>query len=142
MKIALASGQKPDQAVTPDVIPLIAEVMKAMPHSIHAHFLTNDGFLWSQLQPASLTIPTSDLTLKYGGTVSGSWKLLYILDTWADTGDPPDTAGWSGGQLIDAVLTLMHGLKTVMGRPSSWIGITPLMIFRSISGWLPKGTLA
>jgi hypothetical protein len=67
-------------------------------HLFDAHFLTNDAILWSSLQPASLTIPTSDLTLKYGSEVSGRWNLLYLLDAWADKGEPPDVASvWSAG---------------------------------------------
>jgi hypothetical protein len=77
-------------------------------------------------------------TLKYGGPVSGRWKLLYILDAWPDGGEPPNTEIWSGGQMIDGMLTAMHGLKTIMGRPRNWVGITPLMIFRSAEGWSPS----
>ena len=109
-----------------------------MPQAIHAQFLTKDAFLWSSLQPAGLNIPISDLTLKYGGTVSGSWKVLYILDAWADTGEAPDIVGWSGGPVIDSVLGAMHALRTLMGRPSNWTGVTPLMIFRDTRGWMPN----
>lgn len=136
LKIAIATGQQP-QNVTPEVVPTVTEVLKAMPHAIHADFLTKDAFLWSSLQPASLTIPTTDLTLKYGGVVPGSWKLLYIFDAWADMGEPPNVEGWSGGPLIDGVLAAMHGLKTMIGRPPLWIGVTPLMIYRNVKGWLP-----
>jgi hypothetical protein len=137
LKILFAVGQQPQQIIPEASIPAITEVMKAMPHSVHAHFLANDGFLWSSLQPASLTIPTSDLTLKYGGTVSGQWKVLYILDAWPDTGEPPDIGEWSGGPMIDGILTAMHGLRAMMGRPPGWVGVTPLMIYRSIRGWQP-----
>jgi len=137
MRIFLASSQ-PSQPIIPDVIPTISEALKSMPRAIHAHFLTKDAVLWSSLQPENLTIPTADLTLKYGGTVSGSWKLLYLLDAWADSGEPPDVSSvWSAGQMMDGILTAMHGLRTMMGRPANWIGITPLMIFRDIAGWTP-----
>lgn len=133
----LATGNNSSQ-LSPEAVPKVAEVLKAMPQAIHAQFLTKDAFLWSSLQPAGLNIPISDLTLKFGGTVSGSWKLLYILDAWADGGEAPDVAGWSGGPVIDSVLTAMHALRTMMGRPSSWAGITPLMIFRDAKGWKPN----
>jgi hypothetical protein len=32
----------------------------------------------------------------------------------------------------------MHLLKTGFGRPAEWYGVTPLMIYRSVSGWLPQ----
>jgi len=138
IRIFMASGQQgAQQTVIPEVVPTILEALKAVPRAIHAHFLTKDAYLWSSLQPGSLTIPVTDLTLKYGGTVSGRWELLYLLDAWPDTGEPPDVSGWSGGQMIDGILSAMHGLRTLMGRPAGWVGITPLMIFRSTAGWLP-----
>jgi hypothetical protein len=137
MKVYLAS--QPVTEVPSVAVPSIVEALRSMPNVIHAHFLTNDAILWSSIQPTSLTIPTSDLTLKYGGVVSGSWNLLYLLDAWADGGEPPDVSSvWSAGPLIDAVLTAMHGLKAMMGRPAGWIGITPLMIYGDIAGWLPS----
>jgi len=114
LKIFVTSGQQPQQII-PEIIPTLAEALKAMPRAIHAQFLTSDAFLWSSLQQANLTIPTSDLTLKFGGTVSGLWKLVCILDAWPDAGDAPDIASWSGGPVIDGVLTAMHGLRTMMG---------------------------
>lgn len=134
----LASGAQGTGGMTPDALPGIAQILKGMPRAIHAHFLTNTAFLWSSLQASGLTIPLTDLTLKYGGTVSGRWKLLYMVDAWADSGDPPDITGWSGGPMIDGILTAMHGLRTIMGRPQNWIGVTPLMIFRSTTGWIAK----
>jgi hypothetical protein len=134
LKMVLTDGQQPS-------FPGMVEALKAMPRALHAHFLTNEGRLWSSLLPTpNLTIPTSDLTLKYGGTISGSWRLLCILDAWPDKGEPPDVTGWSGGEMIDGILTAIHGLRTIMGRPPGWYGITPLMIFRSINGWLPPAT--
>jgi len=139
MRAFFASGQAGTgtQTMPSEALPFVAEVLKSMPHAIHAHFLTNSGFLWSSLQPSGLTISVTDLTLKYGGTVSGKWKLLYIIDAWADSGNPPDVTTWSAGPLIDGIHTAMYGLRTMMGRPQNWLGITPLMIFRSTAGWNP-----
>jgi hypothetical protein len=123
-----------------EALPNISEVLRAMPRAIHAHFLSASGFLWSSLQPSGLTISVTDLTLKYGGTVAGKWNLLYLVDAWADSGNPPDISQWSGGPLIDGIHTAMHGLRELMGRPKNWIGITPLMIFRSAAGWIPTTT--
>ena len=119
-------------------MPTLIEALQAVPQAVHAHFITREEYLWSSLQPENLIISTTDLTLKYGGTVSGEWQLLYVLDAWSDAGQAPDFAGWSAGQVIDSILTAMHGLRTMMGRPAGWMGITPLLIFRSISGWIPK----
>jgi len=116
----------------------IVGLLKGLPHAIHAQFLTEEGYLWSSMQTENLTIPADDLTLKYGGTVSGAWKLLFVLDAWADRGDPPDLQNWSAGDVTNGVLTAMHALRTQFGRPSGWLGITPLMIFRSINSQMPQ----
>ena len=139
MKIYLASTQPPvlPPPLTMDLFPTIVEAMKALPHTIHAHFLTREGHLWSSLQPESLTIQTSDLTLKYGGQVAGLWKLLYLYDAWPDLGEAPNLETWSAGDVVDGILKAMHILKTGFGRPPHWYGVTPLMIYRSISGWVP-----
>jgi hypothetical protein len=52
--------------LSPGLVTLISDGMKAMPQAIHAHFLTAQALLWASLHPSSLTISTSDLTLKYG----------------------------------------------------------------------------
>jgi hypothetical protein len=131
------ASQSAEQILPAEVVPSIVEALRAMPQVVHAHFLTNDAILWSSLQPANLTIPVSDLTLKYGGVVSGKWNLLYILDAWADKGEPPDVSGWSAGSMMDAILAAMHGIRGMIGRPAGWIGITPLMIYRDVAGWMP-----
>jgi hypothetical protein len=136
LNILVATGQQPQQVI-PEMVPSITEAIKAMPRAIHAHYLTKFGALWSSLQLTGLNIPASDLTLKYGGTVSGLWRVIYVLDAWADGGVAPDFTGWSGGAAVDGVLGAMHGLRTIIGRPAGWMVITPLMIFRSVRGWKP-----
>jgi hypothetical protein len=83
--------------------------------------------------PCHLVIPADDLVLKHGGAISGRWKILYILDAYADEGKPPDVSGWSGGELTNGILSAMHGIRAAIGRPSGWFGITPLMIFRVVN---------
>lgn len=125
------------EVISPETVASISEALHAVPSAIHAHFLSDHGFLWASLLPGGLTIPTSDLTLKYSGRVPGMWKVLYILDAWPDDGEPPDTASWSGGAMADAILFALHGIRTMIGRPAQWVGVTPLMIYRSVGGWLP-----
>jgi hypothetical protein len=125
----IPKGQKGQQMSTSDMV----AIMKGLPHSIHAQFLTHEGYLWSSLRPSDLVIPADDLTLKHGGAISGRWKVLFILDAYPDEAKPPDVSGWSGGDLTNGVLTAMHGMRAALGRPSHWLGITPLMIFRVVN---------
>ena len=109
-------------------------MVRGLPHAIHAHFLTNFGYLWSSLQPSNLNIPVNDLILKHGGTIAGAWKLLFVLDAYPDIASPPDFESWSAGEMTNGILGAMHGIWTAMGRPSGWLGITPLMIYRNMTG--------
>lgn len=126
---SMPKGQK-GQQMNPAAI---VAIMKAIPHSIHAQFLTGEGFLWSSLRPSDLVIPAGDLALKHGGTISGRWKIMYILDAYPDEAKPPDVSGWSGGDLTNGVLTAMHAIRASLGRPPHWFGITPLMVFRVVN---------
>jgi hypothetical protein len=49
---------------------------------MHAHFLTNDGRLWASLDPDNLLLPPAGIVLKHGGTVGGSWKVLFTVDAY------------------------------------------------------------
>jgi hypothetical protein len=111
----------------------LVKLLKALSHSIHAHLLNEHiGFMWSSLHPASLTIPVHDLTLKFGGSVPGVWKVLFVYDALPDSGEPPDVSVWSGGDTSNGVLATMHIFRGMVGRPARWSGITPLMIYRGI----------
>jgi hypothetical protein len=132
LKMAMKNTPKGQKVQTLSVSEMLS-MFKALPQSIHAQFLASEGLLWSSLRPADFLIPTDDLTLKYGGTVLGRWKILCILDAYPDDGKPPDVSAWSAGDLSNAVLTAMHGIRLIIGRPVGWAGVTPLMIFRAVN---------
>jgi hypothetical protein len=132
LRIAMKNTPKGQKVPSLSVSEML-NMFKALPQSIHAQFLTTEGFLWSSLRPADLLIPADDLVLKHGGAVLGRWKILYILDAYPDDGKPPDVSMWSGGELSNGILSALHGIRAVVGRPVGWAGITPLMIFRAVN---------
>jgi hypothetical protein len=106
--------------------------VKSVPHTMHAHFLTSEAFLWASLEPENLTVPSADIVLKHGGLVSGLWKVLSVLDAFPIYGPAPELRSWSAGQATDGVLAAINILRTQIGRPQDWFGVTPLMIYRDI----------
>lgn len=132
LKMALRQLPKPQRGSNPHQSEIIT-IMKALPESIHAHFLTGEGFLWSSLRRSDLAIPTDDLMLKHGGDISGQWKILYILDAFPDPPSAPERPTWSAGELSEGVLGAMRSLRNTVGRPGGWFGVTPLMIFRIVN---------
>lgn len=108
-------------------------MLRNMPHTLHAHFLTREAFLWSTLQPSNLTVSADDIILKYGAeVVSGDWQLLFTLDAYPDANPSTDATGWSAGEISNGVISMMNAVKSQIGRPSNWWGVTPLMIYRDV----------
>jgi hypothetical protein len=110
----------------------IVELLKSIPHTMHAHFLTDNGFLWASLEPENLLLPPADIVLKHGGTVGGSWKILFILDAYPSRDSTPELRSWDAGQATDGVMNAIHELRKQIGRPFEWYGVTPLMVYREI----------
>ena len=116
-------------------------LIKGLPQTIHAHFLTDGGFLWSSLDASDLMVPTNDIVLKHGGSISGEWKLLCLLDAFPADFSVPDFEHWTAGPATDGVLTAMHAVRMQIGRPAQWFGVTPLLIYRHIGPYRPQSSL-
>ena len=61
-------------ANSPEATQALIDGIRAMPKAIHTNYLTKEFALWSSLLPSGLTIPTADLSLKYGGCIPGMWE--------------------------------------------------------------------
>jgi len=88
--------------------------------------------LWGTLLPSALSATPGDIMLKHGAGVSGAWTVLGILDARPDD---PSTALTS--PTFEGLPQMMVGLtqmRPVIGRPAHAYGITPLLIFREVSG--------
>jgi len=108
-------------------------IVKGLPHTVHAHFLSRAGYSWSSLDSANLIIPAADITLKHGGEACGAWRMLCILDAFPDFNPDPSRMDWQAGEAALGVIQFMNAIRTQIGRPAAWYGVTPIMIFRSVS---------
>jgi hypothetical protein len=119
------------------------EMLKIMPHTVQATIRGEDWTVWSSLREDSLVIPGSELLLKHGVAVAGSWSMLGVLDALPHEGDASTQAyildqllaavslGAIGGQVVGQ---LAPSVRLLLGRPASAFGMTPLLIFREVSG--------
>jgi len=120
------------------------EMLKIMPHTIQATIRgADDWVVWSSLREDSLVIPGSELLLKHGVGVAGEWNMLGVLDALPHEGDLSTQAyvldqllaaislGALGGQVVGQ---LAPAVRLLLGRPSNAYGMTPLLIFREVSG--------
>lgn len=123
------------------------EMLKIMPHAIQATIRGEGWSVWATLRETSLAISASDLLLKHGVGISGQWSMLGVLDA-APNSDVDGSneqsmlyildqllgAASLGGIAGQAVGQLAPAVRMMLGRPADAFGMTPLLIFREVSG--------
>lgn len=122
---------------------LFMALLKLLPHTVQARLIGDTANLWCVLDEASIVGSASDLFLKHGVMLDGDWSMVGVLDAYPYQPHPTDAAGVPldfglAGVAASAVGQLMVHLapvaRTLMGRPPSAFGVTPLLIFREIAG--------
>jgi hypothetical protein len=112
-----------------------------LPHTIQASLADQNGSAWCTLREESLVVSATDVLLKHGVSIPGSWKLLGVLDAFPISQETD--AEYAAAQLKAAkclgtfgemIGNLAPGIAKLLGRPPDSFGMTPLLIFREISG--------
>ncbi|UTW52048.1 hypothetical protein KFF05_01240 [bacterium SCSIO 12827] len=111
--------------------------MKILPHAVQAHIQGDTLSAWCNLLEDGLVVSADELLLKHGIRVSGTWHVLGILDAFPgsiETDLNPSFELTEGG-VLGALLTVIAPVaRLLLGRPPNSYGITPLLIFREVSG--------
>jgi hypothetical protein len=135
---------QPQAASAPSAIELGIELLKTLPHGVTARMkLPSGGEVWSSLHAASMTGSTSDLFLKHGANIAGTWNMIGVLDAEPDP-DIVDDASPISPELQNAMGFLEKGFshildtlapiaRSFLGRPSNAYGMTPLVIYREVA---------
>jgi hypothetical protein len=129
------------------------EFLALLPRAVHAQLNKDDTSVWCSLKPDSLVVSSDDIFLKHGVGIPGLWHMLGVLDAHPDpitvsspeeefaaaqraipTGDASSmitlvTRGFGG--FIDGIAPFC---RLLLGRPSRSYGLTPLVIFREVTG--------
>lgn len=116
-----------------DALELFFDMIAILPHTIQARVF-GEADVWCSLASEGLTFDPADLSLKYGSSVPGEWHALGILDALPDgVGDDHSTADpdWgNGAEMAVKMMSIIAPItRNMLGRPSSFYGITPLLIF-------------
>lgn len=140
-KQQVASGPKG----MPNPVDLILELLSVLPHPAQAKLTTDDLAIWCSLDPASMVTTSADLLLKHGTRVAGEWHVLGVLDAMPE--DPVGavveqfmrTGGLAAAapqtQIVATIIEqLAPTIRGLLGRPPDAYGVTPLLIFREVSG--------
>jgi hypothetical protein len=130
---ARAKGQTADNSVQVD---LMFDLLRVMPHTIQATISTQEQRTWCTLKDDCVTIPASELFLKHGTTIPGTWHIVGIADARPDTRYQNLASGDEIGAGIlqtgfsAMVSALVPIARMLLGRPAECYGVTPLLIFR------------
>jgi hypothetical protein len=80
----------------------------------------------------------SDLIIKHGAKVDGRWNVIGILDASIDTEPQQQTTPIPDVQSTDNLPAMAKRMapwiRRNLGRPYGAFGMTPLMIFREVTG--------
>lgn len=113
-------------------------IMKSLPKPISVEIETAQDKLWGTLDEDGLITSIESISLKHGAFVQGQWRVVGILDARPDDffqAEPNivsvQTNEQGSGQTL--AQTLSRVTRQVMGRPGGQYGITPLIIYRTIS---------
>lgn len=112
------------------------EMVKFLPTSTQIDFADSEGNqIWMSVNTSNLTIGMGDLALKYGPFIPGEWHILGFVDAYADDKlDNPDAPyPHNLNELKSAMDSMLIIIRTLMGRADGSYGMTPLMIFRTVT---------
>lgn len=129
-------GGKP-QSKPLNTIDLALELMEVLPHSVHGRLSSGSRQVWTALREDCLITSGADLLLKHGMSMPGRWSMLGILDARPDHMDAYDSEDDEApveallGEILSNLSPITRGM---LGRPESAYAVTPLMVFRQVTG--------
>jgi hypothetical protein len=143
----LAAAAKTKKDALPTEAELAVELMTVLPHAVQAAISTDEQSVWSSLREDSLTIAPSDLIMKHGLTIDGTWSIVGVLDAFPDADDYIPSEGTPTLSTLKQMVArsklgflafsfaphFVPIIRQLLGRPNSSYGFTPLLLFREIS---------
>jgi hypothetical protein len=106
-------------------------IVPTMHLGIQVRMLSGGKHIWGTLLPQFMSIQTGDLLLKHGIRLAGRWTAVGILDAFPDTTIPALPSQFQG---FAAAAEGLGAMRKILGRPPEAFGMTPLLIFRQVSG--------
>lgn len=110
---------------------VVTGVIKLIPSTVQFTFKDEkENRAWMTLPENNLLMPSSELLLKYGGSLEGEWSVIGILDSLPGK---RESAFADNRENISKLSLMSNKLHELAGKHPAHFGITPLMIFRSIA---------
>lgn len=133
---ALHAAARAEAEALKDGMAFFMDIIPTLPHTVQAT-ISGDDSVWCSLMPEGLTFDPTDISLKFSDRIPGEWSAIGILDALPD--EPPSAeikkvdylSGAAMAKLGDAITPM---IRTFLGRPYEAYGITPLLVFREVTG--------
>lgn len=142
-----AAGKKGSAKEVTDA-ELAFELLPLLPHSPQINIIDGDRTVWASIDERYMNGSASDVMLKHGVKVAGSWSMVSVLDARPfevrddeDAYDDHDdilsfserlAIGMTTDNLWKVANELAGPARQALGRPLLSYGVTPLIIFREI----------
>ncbi len=137
----------PEQEPQPQKLPLqmqsalapaLMEVLPILPQFLQGMICGDNYSIWCGLAEQWLVGTSAEIALKHGYEIAGQWSILGIMDALpgplpAQIIIPPLPFGAPQNMGPNAQ-NLAVAARTSFGRPADAHGVTPLLIFREVSG--------
>jgi hypothetical protein len=111
----------------------IFNIVSKLPHSIQGTLQDDGNAGWFTLKPECMLVSPEDLTFKHGSDLRGEWHLLAIVDALPDEPEDLTSDPSASTDLENAMRQMLMGIRTAFGRPPQRWGLTPIMIFRTLT---------
>lgn len=114
---------------------LFMDLIPALPHATQVQVSDEQGRrVWCTVNAEGLSMSASDISLKHGINVPGTWALLGILDALPDQVSTDVRQQSADGSEMVAKLyeSMVPVLRNFLGRPEDAFGVTPLLVFREV----------
>lgn len=134
-----AKDRKSAPKGVPDEIKMVMELLPHLPHSGQFHLVGDEFAVWAPASEDSLVGSMSDLLLKHGAKIGGTWNMLGILDALPYEEDQNLTlmemlqVGLMSDGIAKISMELPPLIRLALGRPVLSYGMTPLLVFREVS---------
>ena len=122
------------------------ELLSVLPHSIQAAVSVDNLSAWCTLREDCITVSPADLFMKHGLTISGQWAMVGIVDALPDDQTEIPDSGVTVEQAKQVIAgaklgalgymlapSLVPPVRMMLGRPADSYGVTPLLLFRSVT---------
>lgn len=133
-------GHSQNQSSAKSEMDLLVALLSLLPHTLQCRLIGDDTDIWCSIDEDFVVGKSSDLGLKHGALLQGEWSMLGVLDAQPDVFQVEseeiqqvlsELAGTPIGQLS---VNLAPAARKLLGRPPQAFGMTPLLIFRAVTG--------